>query len=50
MALKEASFPWHFDMDGNRKTAGICSACMRDDAHPCPLTGKVLQGEAEAEC
>lgn len=48
--LKEAPFPWHFDTDSIKKTAGIFLACSRDNANPCPLTGQDLQGEADAKC
>lgn len=49
-ALKEACFPWCFGMDIIKKTAGTCSAWIRDDANPHLLTGQVLQAEAEIEC
>lgn len=43
---KEASFPWRFDTDRIKKTAGICPACGRDNANPCLLLGQDWQGEA----
>lgn len=43
---KEASFPWHFDMDRIKEVAGICLARSRDNANPCLLIGWDLQGEA----
>lgn len=46
---KAAYFPWHFDTDSIKKTAGVFPACSRDNANPCPLTGQDLQGEADAE-
>lgn len=46
---RKASFLWHFDTDSIKKTAGVCPACSRDNANPCPLTGQDLQGEADVE-
>lgn len=46
-ALKEASFPWCFDMDIIKKTARICPAWSGGSANPHLQTGQVLQGEAE---
>lgn len=43
---KEASFPWHFDLDRVKEAAGICLACNRDNTKPCLLLGWDLQGEA----